>query len=112
MMQSALQALLGVVRSTVSELLRDLEKRGLVVRGPRRRDGRDVKLTPAGESVVERAYFTRMEIDDAITDAFGDPWSTRTYARLLVFERFCRHLRRACGDESFGRVYGWLTDDD
>jgi DNA-binding MarR family transcriptional regulator len=108
MMQSKLQRVLGVVRSTVSELLRDLERLGLVVRGARCRNGRDVRLTKAGHDLIARAWLTQSDVDDAIFDAFGGPELSGAYVRLLLLERFCRHLRRAAADSANTRVYGWL----
>jgi DNA-binding MarR family transcriptional regulator len=111
-MQSKLQRLLGVVRSTISELLRDLERLGLVVRGARCRSGRDVRLTEAGHDVIASAWLAQSDVDDEIFDVFGGPESSRSYVRLLLLERFCRHLRRAAGDMGRARVYAWLPYED
>ena len=112
MMQSKLQRLLGVVRSTISELLRDLERLGLVQRGTRFRNGRDVRLTNAGRDLIAQAWLTQSDVDDEIFDAFGGPELVGAYVRLLLLERFCRHLRRAAGDMARTRVYAWLPYED
>ena len=112
MMQSKLQRVLGVVRSTVSELLRDLERLGFVVRGARVRGGRDVRLTQAGRDLVARAWLTQSDVDDEIFAVFGGPDLVGAYVRLLLLERFCRHLRRAAGDTGHARVYAWLPYED
>lgn len=112
MMQSTLQRVLGVVRSTVSELLRDLERLGLVVRGARFRNGRDVRLTEAGQELIATAWFTQWHVDDEIFDRFGGSERSGAYVRVLLLERFCRHLRRAAGDTGRARVYAWLPYDD
>jgi DNA-binding MarR family transcriptional regulator len=112
MMQSKLQKALGVVRSTVSELLRDLERAQLVARGTRFRSGRDVKLTAAGKKVVDRAWASQGDVEDEVTKAFGSLWSAKTFLKQVLVERFCRHLWRAAKAPGFARVYRWLPYDD
>jgi DNA-binding MarR family transcriptional regulator len=112
MRQSTLQRALGVVRSTASELLRDLERLRLVTRGARCRTGRDVQITREGRDVVDRAFAAQMAVDDAITHAFGRCWLRATLAKIVLLERFCRNLRRASDDVGYARVYDWLAYDD
>jgi DNA-binding MarR family transcriptional regulator len=101
MMQSKLQYALGVARSTISELLKELARVGLVARGVRFRDGKDVRLTAALQT----------EVEDKVIDAFGD-WRARTFVKQVFLERLCRHLWRAAGVIGFGRVYRWLPYED
>lgn len=111
MMQSKLQQALGVARSTISELLKELARVQLVARGTRFREGRDVRLTAAGKSVVDRGWDLQMEVDDRVIDAFGD-WRASTFVKQVFVERLCRHLWRAAGAMGFGRVYRWLPYED
>lgn len=111
-MQSQLQRVLGVVKSTISELLRDLERVGLVVRGARFRSGRDVRLTNAAKELVECAWLAQAKVDDAIFEVFGGLESTRAHVRVLLLERFCRHVQRAAGHLGPCRVFGWVPYDE
>jgi DNA-binding MarR family transcriptional regulator len=111
MMQSKLQQALGVARSTISELLKELARRGVVVRGSRFRDGKDVRLTAAGKSVVDRAWRLQMDVEDRVIEAFGD-WRSPTFVKQVFLERLCRYLWRAAGVVGFGRVYRWLPYED
>lgn len=111
MMQSKLQQALGVARSTISELLKDLARAQLVARGTRFREGRDVRLTAAGKGVVDSAWTLQTDVEEKIIDAFGD-WRARTFVKQVFVERLCRHLWRAAGVIGFGRVYRWLPYED
>ncbi len=112
MMQSKLQRLLGVVRSTISELLRDMDRLGLVVRGARLRNGREVQLSEAGRQLIAASWLTQSKVDDDIFGAFGGLMVSGSWVRLLLLERFCRHLRRAAGHAGRARVYAWFPYDD
>jgi len=93
MMQRSLRRVLNVVGSTMSEMLRDLEKRELVVRGKRSRAGRSVEISKRGREAISKSFFAYMEVDDAIGDAFGGAWFGDSCARLVIWERVCRRVR-------------------
>jgi DNA-binding MarR family transcriptional regulator len=112
MMQRSLRRVLGVMGSTMSEMLGDLEKRGFVARGKRSRAGRSVELTKAGDDALSNAFYAYMELDDAIGSAFGGAWFGDSCARLLIWERVCRRVRHACGDTQFKRAFGWIQEPD
>jgi DNA-binding MarR family transcriptional regulator len=111
MMQKKLQETLGVARSTVSELLKELARVRLVVRGARDRDGRDVRLTDVGRDIVDKAWEILTEVEERVIEAFGG-WNRRPFVKQVIVERLCRHLWRAAGVIGFGRVYRWLPYDD
>ena len=108
MMQKALRRVLNVVGSTMSEMLGDLEARGLVRRGPRSRAGRTVEITEQGEAAIDRSYMAYTEIDDVIGEAFGGAWYH--CERLVIWERVCRRVRHACGDRLFARAFDWIEE--
>jgi DNA-binding MarR family transcriptional regulator len=112
MMQRGLRRVLNVVGSTMSEMLGDLEKRGLVKRGRRSRAGRSVELTARGQDAIDRAFHAYMSIDDVIGEAFGGAWYASSCPRLLIWERVCRRVRHACGDTQFKRAFGWIEEYD
>jgi DNA-binding MarR family transcriptional regulator len=112
MMQRSLRRVLGVVGSTMSEMLRDLEKRGFVARGRRSRAGRSVELTKAGDGALADSFYAYMRVDEAIGEAFGGAWFGDSCTRLLIWERVCRRVRHACGDTQFKRAFGWIQEPD
>ena len=112
MMQRSLRRVLNVVGSTMSEMLGDLEKRGLVVRGKRSRAGRSVEITKRGRDAISDSFFAYMEVDEVIGSAFGVAWSADACERLLIWERMCRRVRHACGDTLFARAFGWIQEPD
>jgi DNA-binding MarR family transcriptional regulator len=112
MMQRSLRRVLNVVGSTMSEMLRDLEKRGLVARGRRSRAGRSVEISERGRKAITESFMAYMEVDEAIGDAFGGAWFGGSCTRLLIWERVCRRVRHACGDTLFKRAFGWIQEAD
>ena len=108
MAQGTLRRLLGVVKSTLSELLRDLELRGLVERGARTRSGRSVEISRAGKGVVDdaEAYWSQSDFEEALFERLG--YSNKAQISAYLFERICRRIRLASEDVGFGRIYGWL----
>ena len=108
MAQGTLQRVLGVVRSTVSELLKDLEMRGLVQRGARTRSGRSVQISAAGKAIIGAApaYWAQFDVGEALIEVFG--CSNAGDIGIYLLERACRRVRRASGNISFERIYGWL----
>ena len=112
MMQRSLRRVLNVVGSTMSEMLGDLEARGLVVRGRRSRAGRSVEISQKGRDAIGDAFMAYMEVDDVIGDAFGGAWFDDSCTRLLIWERVCRRVRHACGDKQFARAFGWIQEPD
>ena len=112
MMQQSLRRVLNVVGSTMSEMLGDLEKRGLVVRGRRSRAGRSVEISERGRDAIARSFMAYMEVDDVIGGAFGGAWFGDSCKRLVIWERVCRRIRHACGDELFARAFGWIQEPD
>jgi DNA-binding MarR family transcriptional regulator len=112
MMQKSLRRVLNVVGSTMSEMLGDLEARGLVLRGRRSKAGRSVELTARGADALADSFQAYMEVDDAIGDAFGGAWLGNSCERLLIWERVCRRVRHACGDTLFQRAFGWIQEPD
>ena len=112
MMQRSLRHVLNVVGSTMSEMLGDLEKSGLVVRGPRSRAGRSVEISDEGRRAVADSFFAYMQIDDVIGDAFGGAWFDGSCQRLLIWERVCRRVRHVCGDTLFKKAFGWIQETD
>ena len=112
MMQRSLRRVLNVVGSTMSEMLGDLEKRGFVLRGPRSRAGRSVELTTSGRDAITHSFQAYLEVDDVIGAAFGGAWFGDSCARLLIWERVCRRVRHACGDDQFKRAFGWIQEPD
>jgi hypothetical protein len=112
MMQRSLRHVLNVVGSTMSEMLGDLEKSGLVVRGRRSRAGRSVEISKRGRDAVSHSFIAYMEVDLAIGDAFGGAWFGGSCARLLIWERVCRRVRHVCGDTLFKRAFGWIQEPD
>jgi hypothetical protein len=114
MMQRTLRRVLNVVGSTMSEMLGDLEARGLVERGKRSRAGRSVEVSKKGRDAIADSFIAYMGIDDAIGDAFGgaSAWLGDSCVRLLIWERVCRRVRHACGDTQFERAFGWIQEPD
>jgi DNA-binding MarR family transcriptional regulator len=113
MMQRALRHVLNVVGSSMSEMLGELEKRGLVVRGRRSRAGRSVEISESGRDAIAKAFQAYVEVDDVIGGAFGDAcWYDDACGRLLIWERLCRRVRHACGDTLFKRAFGWIQFED
>jgi DNA-binding MarR family transcriptional regulator len=114
MMQRALRRVLNVVGSTMSEMLGDLERRGLVVRGGRSRAGRSVEISVRGRDAIAQSFSAYMAVDEAIGDAFGgaSAWVGDSCGRLLIWERVCRRVRHACGDTLFKRAFGWIEVPD
>ena len=112
MMQRSLRRVLNVVGSTMSEMLGDLEKRGLVLRGRRSRAGRSVEISDKGRDAISASFIAYMEVDDVIGDAFGGAWFGDSCKRLLIWERVCRRVRHVCGDKQFARAFGWIQEPD
>jgi DNA-binding MarR family transcriptional regulator len=114
MMQLSLRRVLNVVGSTMSEMLGDLEARGLVVRGPRSRAGRSVDISERGRDAMADSFLAYMDVDEVIGDAFGGDgvWYGSSCGRLLIWERVCRRVRHACGDTLFKRAFGWIQEPD
>jgi DNA-binding MarR family transcriptional regulator len=109
MAQKAVQTALGVARSTVSEMLAVLEKRGWVTRGRRDRYGRTVTLTYEGRVAFGEAFEAQMIAYDRIARALGAfTWP----GRVDVLERLCRRVRVASGDTARLLLYGWLYEGD
>lgn len=111
MMQRKLRHVLNVVGSTMSEMLADLEKRGLVVRGARSRAGRSVEISAKGVDAIENSIQAYYCVDDTIGNAFGS-WFDESCGRFVLWERVCRRVRHACGDSLFPRAFEWLVDFD
>jgi DNA-binding MarR family transcriptional regulator len=109
MAQKAVQGALGAARSTVSEMLAVLEKRGWVTRGRRDRHGRTVTLTDEGRVAFGEAFEAQMIAYDRIGDAFG---SLTWPGRVDVLERLCRRVRVAFGDAAQLVLYRWLYEED
>ena len=109
--QSALQRVLGVVRSTVSEALGALERLGCVTRGRRTHQGRRVTLTDKGRRALGGGLYTaQIAVDDGLeltmsSDALS--WA----GRVIVLERLCKRLRLAFGDASPQALWDWLDYD-
>jgi DNA-binding MarR family transcriptional regulator len=111
-MQRTLRHALNVVGSTMSEMLGDLEGRGLVVRGPRSRAGRSVEISESGREAIANAFQAYMQVDEVIGGAFGGTWYDDACGRLLIWERVCRRMRHVCGDTLFKRAFGWIQEPD
>jgi len=111
-MQKALRHVLNVMGSTMSEMLGDLESKGLVVRGRRSKAGRSVEISEKGRKAMTAAWMAYMEVDDSIGSAFGGAWFNASCGRLLIWERVCRRVRHACGDTLFERAFGWIQEPD
>ena len=112
MMQRSLRKVLGVVASTISEMLKDLEARGLVVRGPRSKAGRSVELTAKGKVALDHSWWPYYGVDDVVATAFGDDRGADWDVRMLLWERTCRRLRHACGDTQFTKPFGWVIYEE
>jgi DNA-binding MarR family transcriptional regulator len=112
MMQRSLRHVLNVVGSTMSEMLGDLEKRGLIARGRRSRAGRSVEISEKGRDAIAHSFIAYMEVDDVIGDAFGGAWFDKSCGRLLIWERVCRRVRHVCGDTLFKRAFEWIEEPD
>ncbi len=105
--QSDLRRALGVARSTISVMMRALERIGLV---RRRRSGRDmlVELTPEGRRCVRRAFFglvlvghVSAALDGALAPG-GRRWpAARACARARRhLEVLCLRIRDGFGDDA------------
>ncbi len=106
-LQSQLRRALGVARSTISVMMRSLERIGLVTR---RRDGRDVvvALTPEGRRRIRRAYYglvlvghVGFALDGAL--APGErrwPDARRCASARRHLEALCMRIRLGFGDEA------------
>jgi DNA-binding MarR family transcriptional regulator len=72
--QSALSRAIARDKSTMTPLIRDLDRRGLVDRRPSPTDGRSVtlRLTPAGEVVLKELLKHANEHDRALDRLIGD----------------------------------------
>ncbi len=121
--QSDLRRGLGVARATISEMMRSLEKIGLVTR---RRDGREVvvALTPEGRRRIRRAYYGLVlvghvghALDGALAPGerrWPDPRRCASARRHL--EALCMRIRLGFGDEATldrRAEYGfWVSRDD
>ena len=112
MMQKSLRHVLNVVGSTMSEMLGDLESKGLVVRGPRSKAGRTVEISKKGRDAISTSFMAYMEVDETIGEAFGGAWFNDSCGRLLIWERVCRRVRHACGDTLFAKAFGWIQEPD
>ncbi len=121
-LQSHLRRALGVARSTISVMMRSLERLGLV---ERRRDGRDVlvELTPEGRRRVRRAFFglvlvghVGMALDGALAPGERRWPDVRACARARRhLEVLCLRIRNGFGDEAdLDRVgsFWWQRDLD
>ena len=64
----------GVTKQAISQLVRDLEKRGLVVRAPDPADGRAqlVCFTPTGRAMMEDAFEVVFALDDEFASLLPD----------------------------------------
>ena len=72
--QRQLSEKLLVVKSNVSALLKKLEARGLVSRAPDSKDSRNkrLKLTAAGERLVEKSFELQNRVVDAMASQLSD----------------------------------------
>ncbi len=102
MSQKAMRAALGVVKSTLSEMLSTMERLGLVSRGRRTRRGRTVSPTDEGHEVWLDAFTIEEELDWDVANAFGSD------ACELVFENGCHALRAAFGEVMPRLLYDFL----
>ncbi len=107
MAQKVLREALGVVKSTLSELLAMMERLGLVERSERTRAGRTVTLTNEGRDVYGYAWLIELEIDRVVTGAFNG--SDR---RQLYVEKACLIVRKAFDDFGPRMLYPFLVVDD
>lgn len=107
MAQKALREALGVVKSTLSELLTMMERLGLVERSARRRAGRTVTLTNEGRDAYGYAWLIELDIDACVTLAFD-----RSERRQLYVEKACLVVRKAFGDLGPRLLYEFLVVDD
>ncbi len=107
MAQKALREALGVVKSTLSELLATMEHLGLVERSARTRAGRIVSLTKEGDDAYAYAWTVELEVDDRVTRAFND--SDR---RQLHVEKACLTVRKAFDDFGPRLLYEFLVVGD
>ncbi len=106
-LQSQLRRGLGVARSTISEMMRSLERLGLVTR---RRDGRDciVALTAEGRRRVRRAHYglvlvghVGFALDGALAPGERRWPGARACRRARRhLEALCMRIRRGFGDEA------------
>lgn len=105
--QKAMCAALGVVKSSLSELLATMERFGLVERSRfRARAGRIVTVTDAGRDAHGDAFLIEMEIDERVTTAFrGD-------RRQLTVEKACLTVREVFGAPGPRLLYEFLVVDD
>jgi MarR family transcriptional regulator, organic hydroperoxide resistance regulator len=91
----ALAEYLGLTKGTVSQTLKTLEARGLVVKRADTEDARIVRceLTPAAVAIVQRAYPAPLldGLDDGLTDEV-----------TLALQRLLRSLQRANQMRTFG----------
>lgn len=109
MVQKAMCAALGVVKSTLSELLTTMERLGLVSRSRFTRAGRTVTtvtVTDVGREAWNDAFLIEMEIDGLVTNAFNSD------RRQLTAERACLEVRKAFGDLGPRLLYEFLVVDD
>lgn len=100
-------AALGVVKSSLSQLLSTMERLGLVSRSPLTRAGRTVRLTSEGKDAHNDAFMIEMEVDQCVTAAFD--YSDR---RQLTVEKACHTLRKAFGDLERRLLYRFLVVDE
>jgi DNA-binding MarR family transcriptional regulator len=99
MLQSAIRKTLGVVKSSVSELLRELESFGFITRSrARHRVGRRVTLTEKGETTYTTLWDCQCELEInlcGIILKFAWPLEK-------ICLRFCERLERALAVDVFG----------
>ena len=71
MSQKAMRLALGVVKSTLSELLSTMERLGLLCRGRRLRRGRTVSATVEGDKAYDFAITIQEHLDVTISRTFA-----------------------------------------
>jgi DNA-binding MarR family transcriptional regulator len=114
--QRALRMILGVARSTISEMLGALERIGLVERSECF-DGRTraVALTKRGRALFRSVSdqlldsgFVSVTVDGIVSggDAAVDPYPERS-----TVMRYCALLRSAFGDFATRELYAWHVDE-
>jgi DNA-binding MarR family transcriptional regulator len=106
MAQRALQRLLGVARSTLSEALKAIERLGFISRGKRTRSGRTVAISLCGHDALDLdVYRTLEQIDMSMGRAFDDD-------EVYALERACLALRAAFADFAPRLLYDWTDWDN
>ena len=89
--QSAIAQSAGLHRSSLVPLLKQFEKKGLIIRKPASGDTRSniTELTPQGEKLIRQHQASITKLEQLIKEQFGEQNYLLFVKQLQIFQKFC-----------------------